>query len=74
MGVVQAMSACVRCRRMFMFNPLRVPSVRVNGVREPVCRACIEGANVIRAERGLPPITYAADAYDPIDEHELPYD
>jgi len=63
--------SCVSCARTFSFNPVRVPSVRVNGVREPVCRACVEAANPERVRRGLAPISLSPDAYEPCHESEL---
>lgn len=62
---------CVSCSETFTFNPLRVPSVLVNGVREPVCRVCIERANPERIARGLEPIRVLPDAYEACDESEL---
>lgn len=50
MGYALALSACCSCHRVFGYNPIRVPSVRVNGVREPVCRECIERANPLRKQ------------------------
>ena len=72
MGYAFCIGACISCGRQFSFNPVRVPSVRVNGVKEPVCRDCIERANPERVKRGLPPFTYAEDAYEPVHESELP--
>jgi len=54
-----------------MFNPHRVPSIRVEGERQPVCRECIEMANPIREKNGLPPIAIHPDAYEPLNEEEL---
>lgn len=31
----------------------KVPSIRVNGVREPVCRSCVERVNPVREKNGL---------------------
>jgi hypothetical protein len=70
MGVLMAFSGCVVCRRPFFYNPQRVPSIRVQGSREPVCRDCIERANVERARLGLDPLVVLPGAYDPIDEHD----
>jgi hypothetical protein len=54
-----------------MYNPHKVPSIRHNGFREPVCRECIEHANPIRVKNGLEPFKIDPQAYEPIDEHEL---
>jgi hypothetical protein len=62
---------CAVCNRAFSFNPVRVPSVRVNGVREPVCLACVEASNPRRVANGLAPIVPAPDAYEACHESEL---
>ncbi len=72
MGYALVVSSCYTCRAVISFNPHRVPSVRDGeGVRQPVCRKCIEKANPIRKEKGLPEITIHPDAYEPISEYEL---
>ena len=71
MGYVMMSSQCINCGRLFSYNPHKVPSVRVKGVREPVCRSCIEAANTIRKERGILPLHYHPDAYEPLPEEEL---
>ena len=71
MGLVAVWSACGGCGRVFSYNPHRVPSVRVDGVRVPICRDCIEAANPVRVERGLEPFQVHPDAYEPIPEGEL---
>ena len=74
MGYVITFGTCASCFRPFGFNPLRVPSVVVNGQREPICRACVERANPKRIANGLAPIVPLPDAYEPCDEGELPID
>ena len=71
MAFVTLTSACVLCGHTFTYNPVRVPSVRVRGQREPICRPCVEWANDIRAARGLATWPVAADAYDAVDESEV---
>jgi hypothetical protein len=57
---------------MITFNPVRVPSVRDSrGVKQPVCRECIDRANPIRVSKGLNPIVPADDAYEAVNEEEL---
>lgn len=70
-GFVFATGLCHSCRCLFSFNPHRVPSLRVNGVREPICLACMTAANKLRIERGEPPHPIHPDAYIPIPEGEL---
>jgi hypothetical protein len=70
-GYVFAMGTCWNCKQIFSFNPHHVPSLRVNDVREPICRKCIEAANVIRKANNLPPHDIMPDAYEPIPEGDL---
>jgi hypothetical protein len=76
MGYCFVTSACINCGRLFCYNPLRVPSVRDprTGQREPLCRACVEWANPQRIANGLEPIVPHPDAYDPVDENEVPWE
>ena len=46
MGFCFAFSKCAACHQPFAYNPLMVPSVRINGVREPICRGCVMEWNV----------------------------
>jgi hypothetical protein len=71
MGYALCMGYCVGCKQVFSFNPMRVPSVTVNGNREPICRDCVERYNPIRIAKGLEPIVPKSDAYDACDENEL---
>ncbi len=64
-------SACQGCSQIFSYNPHKVPSIRVEGVRQPICRNCIERASVIRVANGLDPIELHPEAYEPIREEEL---
>jgi hypothetical protein len=73
MGYAFAMSACIGCRRIFSYNPLRVPSITINGTREPICRDCVERVNPMRIANGLDPIVPFPDAYDSCEEDELPW-
>lgn len=49
MGFAFAYAECFGCRRLFAFNPLRVPSIPGHlsgtGTREPICRDCVERVN-----------------------------
>jgi len=71
MGWALAMSACFGCGRPFAYNPMRVPSITVDGDRKPVCLDCVERVNPMRAANGLPPIVPLPGAYEPCDEGEL---
>jgi len=71
MGYALATSACIGCKRLFSYNPVRVPSIRINGSREPVCQRCIDVSNPKRIANGLDPIVPHPDAYIACDEGEL---
>jgi hypothetical protein len=71
MGYAIATSACIGCGRVFSYNPMRVPSLTLNGKREPVCAVCVARVNPLRKANGLPPIVPLPDAYEPVDESEL---
>ena len=64
MGYYLAIVPCYSCGQNFTCNPHLVPSVVVDGVREPVCLACIQQANPIRQQRGLEPIVPREGAYE----------
>jgi hypothetical protein len=64
MSWMQAIGECAACHGIFVFNPMRVPSVVVAGEREPICRTCIERANPERVKRGIPPIVILPGAYE----------
>lgn len=71
-GYVFVVGDCYTCGGMFTFNPVRVPSFRdKSGVKQPVCRACMEYINAKRKEMGLEPFIIPADAYEPVSEEEL---
>jgi len=55
---------CVACETQLTFNPDRVPSLRVNGVREPLCRGCHAEWNKIHRP-GQEPLAIHEDAYEP---------
>ena len=65
MGFMLVTGACVACRAVFSFNPNHVPSIRVKGERQPVCRPCIESANARREKVGLAAFPILPDAYEP---------
>jgi hypothetical protein len=59
------MSACFGCKQVFSYNADRVPSIRINGEREPICRDCVARVNPKRAANGLAAIVILPGAYDP---------
>ena len=63
---------CCACGVLLTFNPVRVPSLRVNGSREPLCRACHARWNEIhRTSKGLAPVEAHPDAWGACHESEL---
>lgn len=64
-GYMFAFSACFGCKRPFSYNPERVPSVVVDGVREPICQECVTRVNPLRLAKGLEPIAVLSGAYEP---------
>jgi hypothetical protein len=71
MGYVMAVGTCFGCKGVFMYNPLRVPSISVNGVKEPICKKCVDRVNPQRKKNGVPEIVPHPDAYEAADEGEL---
>jgi hypothetical protein len=67
MGYAIAMGQCLACRRVFSFNPVRVPSLH----GEPVCESCMALANERRVAAGVPPHPIHPEAYGPCNEAEL---
>jgi hypothetical protein len=65
MGYMYVMGPCFSCKRIFTFSAERVPSLVVNGEREPICEACIRRANPVRVANGLEPIVPLPGAYEP---------
>lgn len=66
MGYMFAMGPCGACGKVFSYNPEKVPSFRrtPESLREAICRECVEAANPMRKERGLPEIEILPGAYE----------
>jgi len=74
MGYVFMVGGCYVCGGIFSFNPMKVPSIRdLNGVRQAVCRKCVEAANEARKRKGLEPFSITDGAYEPCDEWEVEF-
>lgn len=65
MGYMVVIGNCYVCGELFGFNPDRVPSMRVQGVREPICRSCIGRINEARKRAGADPVVVDPEAYEP---------
>ena len=63
--VMIALGKCVACARLFAFDPDRVPSIRYEGERRPVCPDCLDRVNQMRLARGLDPHRPPRGAYGP---------
>ena len=64
--------SCVNCKAPINFNPVRVPSIRVNGEKQPLCPACFMQWNQIhRVSQGLEPIPLDPQAYEPEPEENV---
>lgn len=74
MAFISVTSPCYLCGQLiYFYNPVRVPSVLVDGRCEPLCRPCVESVNRERAAKGLPVWTIYPDSYDAVDEQEVPW-
>ncbi|KKN40332.1 hypothetical protein LCGC14_0734360 [marine sediment metagenome] len=71
MGFVICYGTCFGCKRSFGFNPNRVPSILVEGVKQPVCRGCVDRSNPQRRANGLEEIVVLAGAYEAADENDV---
>jgi hypothetical protein len=70
-GYLLALSPCYACKQLFSYNPRKVPSILVDGAREPICLACVVRVNPRRIANGLDPIVPLPGAYEPCEESEL---
>jgi hypothetical protein len=61
MAYMFAIGDCAACGNRMGFNPDRVPSIRVNGKREPLCRSCAERWGEIHHQ----PVNIHPHAYEP---------
>ena len=68
MGVAFCLGHCIACGQMITFNPVRVPSIRVRGEKEPLCRECAQKWIALHPEAKY---SIPSDAYEACDETEL---
>jgi len=64
-GYMYALGRCWSCGRPLMFNAERVPSIPIDGERQPICQGCVDIANPRRVANGLDPIVVMPGAYEP---------
>lgn len=65
MAFMSVIGKCIACRTMIQFNPYKVPSLVVNGVREPLCRSCANKWNELHPENARP---IDPEAYEAVEE------
>jgi hypothetical protein len=65
MGYMSVIGTCYGCGRLFRFHAELVPSIPIDGVKQPICADCVERANPKRVANGLPPIEVLPGAYEP---------
>lgn len=68
MGYAVMFGECCACHKPIFFNPHRVPSLTINGVREPLCIDCAIRWNELHPDNAR---EIDREAYAPIDENEL---
>jgi hypothetical protein len=68
MGRAIMLGFCAACGRHIEFNPHKVPSLMIEGKREPICKSCAERWNILHPENAKP---IQEGAYDSFDENEL---
>lgn len=65
MAYMSVIADCIACGRKISCNPNFVPSIRVNGIKEPLCKNCFKRWNEIhRVSKGLEPIPLHPEAYE----------
>jgi len=67
-GYAFCVGQCCNCGGMITFNPVRVPSLRINGERQPLCEDCARKWIGLHPEANA---TIPPDAYQPVAESEL---
>jgi hypothetical protein len=68
MGYAIMLGFCVACKQPISFNPRKVPSLKVDGIRQPICKSCADRWNVLHPENARP---IQDGAYEHFDENEL---
>ena len=61
---MQCIGSCFACSKVITFDPHKVPSLTIDGIREPICSSCHARWNEIhRTSKGLEPIALDPNAY-----------
>ena len=70
MGHMLLVCNCINCGVLMGCNPNYVPSIRVDGKREPLCKDCFAAWNEFhRTSKGLEPVALHPEAYEPAEEY-----
>lgn len=67
MGYLFMVATCCSCHMTIGFNPHKVPSLVINGIREPLCENCANRWNELHPESARP---IQPGAYEPLNENE----
>jgi|SRR6188508_2770743 len=65
MGYYSLFCHCASCHTPMLCNPDLVPSIRIKGVKEPVCESCVERWNTLHPDTHF---TIPTGAYYPAPE------
>jgi|10_taG_2_1085330.scaffolds.fasta_scaffold00172_21 hypothetical protein len=68
-GFIFIHGECISCKTFISFHPHKVPSLPVNGKREPLCIRCFHKWNEIH--RPNDPVQLKEGAYEPGPESDL---
>jgi hypothetical protein len=71
MGYAIVTGTCFGCQEFFGYNPHKVPSIRVNGERQAICRDCVGIVQGNQRRSGTAVTEIHPQAYEPIHESEL---
>ena len=71
MGYAIVTGNCFACHEFISYNPHRVPSIWVEGVRQAICRVCAGIVQDNQRRSGKAVTEIHPEAYQPIHESEL---
>ena len=64
-------STCAGCSVFFGFNPNKVPSIPINGVRQAICMPCAMRVQDNQRRDGLEVTEIHPQAYEPLHDSKL---
>ncbi len=71
MGYAIVTGTCFGCQTFFGYNPHRVPSIRIDGERQAICRDCAGIVQGNQRRSGTAVTEIHPEAYEPVHESEL---